>query len=532
MRALQRRINTVANRRAADEDRYAAYEFLAEDGSPEAIYGLLLRFTYVKDIGQRSRSTDEEDKQYVYRLVVRFGEQALPQIRQFLTAKEGPATAPKHSISWALRILEEIAPNAEIHWEVLQDVFADNEPGYERDPSRKIELMTYLAGTDRFDPAQVTEVVLPYLDDPDEDVRFATAEALLKQGHPSCRDALSRLLADPDESLQIRSLILSGFIRAGWLDAVTAHIETMPLSALLAAVEALEHYAEESGSKRSGAQEGGAAQDPSDASGSQGTPEKRDDSIAIRDVMLTVAEANQADEAVLSRVAEFFVHSGISTQGVRGRVERFLPKGYKIRKARVERLPEGMREPFLTHAASRLLDDVRKGAATREDVIEPLIKIVRSQQTDPATKGRIVEVWATEGWSLKGHEKLVVKHLPPGYKLDPTGKIRRHYESMVEPYLTQAADRLVDPYLSEPPDDPDEARTCLDDETREWLLQIASNPKTDERTVDRVMDRFAAYGWSIRGYEKQLLRTLPKAFKIVAPRGAGEPHLTKVSTRI
>ncbi len=517
-RALQRRIATVANRRAADEDRYAAYEALAEDGGPEAIYGLLLRFTYVKDIGQRSRSTDEEDKQYVYRILIGFGEKALPEVRRFLTAKEGPATAPKHSISWALRILDEIVPDPETHWEVLGEVFADNEPGYERDPSRKIELMTYLAGSDRFDPAQVTEAVLPYLDDPDEDVRFAAAEALLKQGHPSCREALSQLLADPDESLQIRSLILSGFIRAGWLDSVVEHLATMPLSALLAAAEALSHYAEEI----------------LDRAGSEGESDDSKDErlLAIRDAMLSVAEADQADDSVLAPVAEFFVRTGVSVQGARGRVERMLPKGYKIRKGRVERLPEGMREPFLTHVATRLLEEASGNEAARQDVIEPLIKIVRSQHTDPATKGRIVEVWATEGWSLKGHDKLVVKHLPPGYKLDASGKIRRHYEAMVEPYLTQAADRLIDPYLREPPDDPEEARTCLDDDIREWLLQIAANPKTDERTIDRIMDRFAAYGWSIRGFEKQLLRTLPKAFKIVAPRGAGEPHLVKVSTRI
>ena len=174
-KALQKKISTVANRRAADEDRYIAYEALAEDGSDEAVYGLLLRFTYVKDIGQRSRSTDEEDKRYVHDLVVNLGEKALGAVKRFLLAREGPVGAPKHTISWALRILDRIVPSVELHWEIIKEVLDDNEPGYEKNPSRKLDLMTYLGGLDRFDSTAVAEVVSGYLEDSDEGVRFAAA---------------------------------------------------------------------------------------------------------------------------------------------------------------------------------------------------------------------------------------------------------------------------------------------------------------------------------------------------------------------
>ncbi len=152
--------------------------------------------------------------------------------------------------------------------------------------------------------------------------------------------------------------------------------------------------------------------------------------------------------------------------------------------------------------------------------------------TDPDTKGKIVEAWASGDWDLAGAAKLVAKHLPPGYTLDAHGRVRRNYEKMHEPFLTQAGDRLIGPYLREPPEDPEEARSCIDDETRVALLQIATNPRTDERTVERILDRFAAYGWSVRGFERALLRTMPKHFKIGAPKRAAEPHITKVSTRI
>ncbi len=507
-RALQRKIRTVANKRAADEDRYAAYQALAEDGSDEAIYGLLLRFTYVKEIGQRSRSTDEEDKQHVYDLVVGFGERALPQVHKFLLAREGPVEAPKHSISWALKILEALAPDVETQWSILQEVFEDNEPGYERDPSRKVELMTYVAGAKHLDSAAVTQAVLPYLADPDEDVRFGACEALLAHGHPDSRKPLYELLADPDESLQIRSLLLCGFIRNHWFEEASSVLPSMPLSALLAATEELWKLAEDASTQAQGEE----------------APELV---LKARDLMLDVAEAEQADEEVLARVSEFLVQTGVTVQGARGRVERLLPKGYRVKKHRVERHADALREPYLTFATEMLLAKPDQPGAT-----EALVRILRSPHTEPGTKGKIVEAWASGDWDLKGAEKLVAKHLPPGYTLDPHGRVRRNYEKMHEPFLSQAGDRLIAPYLREPPEDPEEAQALLDEETRTALLQIASNPKTDERTVDRILDRFAAYGWSVRGFERRLLRTMPKHFKIVSPKGGLEPRISKVSTRI
>lgn len=550
-RALERKIRTVANKRAADEDRYMAYDALAQDGSPEAIYGLLIRFTYVKDIGQRSRSTDEEDKQYVYDLLLKHGERILPEVKRFLLAREGPVGSPKHSISWALRLLERIVPGPATHWEILKEVLEDNEPGYERDSSRKLELLTYLASTHHLDRGEINQAVLGYLEDSDEGVRFASADTLLKQAHPSSKEALAKILEDPDESLQQRSLILSGFVANGWLEEAASYLPHMPEPALLAAVEALEKLddsirpkhdvlptedqdEEKEGESDQDPDRDGALDEPDEPSSAEQQGELEQTRRKIRDLMLLAVEAERTTEEVRSRVAEFMVESQIGVQGARGRVEKILPKGYKVRKHRVDRIPEGMREPFLTLAATRMTTRFRDKLhdSNRAQTIEALVKILKSSSTREETKVEIIEVFAASGQSLKGLERQVGRVLPSGYSLDQEGRIERNLGEMNEPFITQAADNLLDPYLSEPPDDPGLAQECIPAKIREALIVVMCNPRTDERTVDRILDRFAAYGWSVLDYERKLERRLTEEYKIHAPRGGHHPRIVKVSTRI
>ena len=63
--------------------------------------------------------------------------------------------------------------------DVLAEVMKRHEPGYERDPTKKIQLLTHLAG---IKSPRVPALVAPYLADMDTGVRYAAAEALLTQG--------------------------------------------------------------------------------------------------------------------------------------------------------------------------------------------------------------------------------------------------------------------------------------------------------------------------------------------------------------
>ena len=63
-------------------------------------------------------------------------------------------------------------------------MLARHEPGYERDPTKKIQLLTHLGGAQERARAGAGG---PYLADMDEGVRYAAVEALLAQGDEASR---------------------------------------------------------------------------------------------------------------------------------------------------------------------------------------------------------------------------------------------------------------------------------------------------------------------------------------------------------
>ncbi|MFH2005933.1 MAG: hypothetical protein ABI333_05010 [bacterium] len=479
-RGIAKLARTVANPKAAGEDRWAAMLDLAKDGTSEAIHALLCRYTYTAEVGTRSRVTDEQEKTLVYDLITERGESALSEVRKFLLSEEGPSGAPKQSISFALRILDKISPDQDTTWDAVAMVIEANEPGYERDPSRKIETLTFL-GEWKKDP-RVTDAILGYLDDADEGVRFHTAEALLKQGFESCKAPLLMILEEQDESYQMRNRILSGFIDNGWISEIDPFLENLDEPGLMQAVESLVNLP---------------------------------DANAARDPLVRVAEAKHASERVKSRAAEWFVITGASTHGMRGRLEKVLPKGYKVAKKRVDRFPEAMREPYITLAIDTLID-----ANDPESSFAALIRLIRNSEISESVYVRTVEFLAMRQWTVdKQLEKAVRKALPKGYGIDG-GTIRRIIEEMDEPFLTAAGDNLLD-FASD-----------QEDEAVEQLIEILINYNSDERVRDRILDRFDREEWSVLGFHKEIERRLPKEFKIHVVNHGQEYRIVRVLARI
>jgi hypothetical protein len=90
-----------------------------------------------------------------------------------------------------------------------------HEPGYERDPTKKIQLLTHLGGIKN---PRVPGLVVPYLADMDAGVRYAAAEALLKQEDEAAVSGplLNLFVSDQEESLRLRIRIADGFAELGW----------------------------------------------------------------------------------------------------------------------------------------------------------------------------------------------------------------------------------------------------------------------------------------------------------------------------
>jgi HEAT repeat protein len=202
-RNLERNVSRAVNKYAQSPDRYKALQSLIEDGSPDAIYGALRRFGMVYD----KSIEDEQEKEWLFDGLVEKGAAILPQVERYLQSAE--------SISWPLRLLSKVA-GKEHELEVVKRVLDRHEPGYERDPTKKIQLLNYLAGLKE---AGAPALVVPYLSDMDEGVRYAAAEALVRLGNEEiARDPLiAHFVADSEESLRVRLQIAEGLASHGWL---------------------------------------------------------------------------------------------------------------------------------------------------------------------------------------------------------------------------------------------------------------------------------------------------------------------------
>ena len=202
-RSRERNASRVINKYAQSPDRLKAMQTLLAEGSPEAFYAVMRRFGMLYD----KTIDDEQEKEYLFDSLVEKGGVVLEPLKKYLLAAE--------SISWPLRVLDKVVATKDEVVDVLAEVMKRHEPGYERDPTKKIQLLTHLAG---IKSPRVTALVAPYLADMDMGVRYAAAEALLKQGEEATASEplLAVFVSDQEESLRLRIRIADGFAELGW----------------------------------------------------------------------------------------------------------------------------------------------------------------------------------------------------------------------------------------------------------------------------------------------------------------------------
>jgi hypothetical protein len=234
-RSRAKNIERAVNKYAQSADRLKALESLADDGSVEALYGMLRRFALLYD----KTIEDEQEKEWVFEVLVkqaagahakpvdkekatpaekaaelarveelvRRGKNVLPAVRKYLLSAD--------SISWPLRLIDTIATKDE-ELAAIEEVIARHEPGYERDPTKKIQLLNHLGALKH---PKAPSLVVPYLKDMDEGVRFAAVEALVRgKDEAAAREPMLEVfVSDAEESLRIRLRICEGFIEHGWL---------------------------------------------------------------------------------------------------------------------------------------------------------------------------------------------------------------------------------------------------------------------------------------------------------------------------
>lgn len=201
-RARAKNSAIVRDKHAQSLDRQSALEALEADGHPDAILGLLGRFSmrYDKSI------EDEQEKNWVYDRLKARGEAIISPLRKYLLSSD--------TLSFGLRLLSEMLDHDKV-WPVLEELCARHDNTYTRDPEPKAQLVHFLG---EFADERATRALLPYLDDVDENVRFNAVEALFAHGKQELafQPLIDHVQKESEESRRIKRRILEGFAEQGW----------------------------------------------------------------------------------------------------------------------------------------------------------------------------------------------------------------------------------------------------------------------------------------------------------------------------
>lgn len=194
--ALKKHADRVANKRIQAVDRWESIQALSRTGSSEAIAGLLPRFTFYVD----PSITDQDEKDAAFEGIMAAGASSVQPVTDFLQTAE--------SIAWPLKILNSLLEQEAVVARLIT-VLGGLDTEYERDPQRKIDLISALA---EVQDDRIIEATSRFTSDANETVRFSAVGAVLAQDH---LDDVVISLTDcllNDESLRVRNRILTGFV--------------------------------------------------------------------------------------------------------------------------------------------------------------------------------------------------------------------------------------------------------------------------------------------------------------------------------
>ncbi|MBC7658628.1 MAG: HEAT repeat domain-containing protein [Chitinophagaceae bacterium] len=201
---VERAGRLVTNAKAIKDDRWAALEFLALglDNADEAIPALLPRFEYSLEHG----INDTREKELAMKGIVRYGEKAIPFIKDWLQKTT--------RIAWPIKILYELGQD-QVVVDCLKAALNYGEVAFsQNDVDKNYDILCYLRDYQIHD---LIPQIAHFLVDQDERVRYAAAEVLIAQKTDDVKDQLAPfLLDDTSENRRLRGAVAQLFIERQW----------------------------------------------------------------------------------------------------------------------------------------------------------------------------------------------------------------------------------------------------------------------------------------------------------------------------
>ena len=196
----------VVEKYGPPENRQGAIEELgelAQSGSEAAIDALLMRYTIRIDPG----ITDDDERARVHALIIQARNASLPSLKKFVLTRD--------EIAWPLRALNEILPEEEV-LKFLLEVLGKSAAEYSRVPEKKVLLLHALAAHKHAPGA--TTAALPFLEDMDDEVQIAAAQAIAAQADDAGREPVIQLLlrAHSVSNARVREAVAGLLADSAW----------------------------------------------------------------------------------------------------------------------------------------------------------------------------------------------------------------------------------------------------------------------------------------------------------------------------
>src|SRR5215831_1015987 len=197
---IDRVVKRLTEPQGEDAPRIEAAQRLSEWGTPEALYGLLKRFT----ISSKVITQDIEEKRMVVRMLVDKDRDAVEPILRFL--------GTHHQVEWPIQALSEILPREELVPKLVGALEKVAAASAFTPPEHKSDLIRAMRG--HVTP-EIAAVLREFLSDDDDDVRIAAIEALAEVGE-EMREPLIEAFLEAEDRPRIRIKIAEIFADHEW----------------------------------------------------------------------------------------------------------------------------------------------------------------------------------------------------------------------------------------------------------------------------------------------------------------------------
>ena len=177
-----------------------AISILKIAGTPEAVWGLLMRYTVVIE----NNTLDQAEKEAVYHALVELGDKAVPSIIKYLRDHQ--------QVTWPSRALVEIL-GEELAIGELLNIYGDIDPAYDRNSERRIQLISLMG---EYSDPRIADTLILALKDESEMVRFYAIETAESLGVEEKLRLPLLDLALREESIRLRNRALEVLASHHW----------------------------------------------------------------------------------------------------------------------------------------------------------------------------------------------------------------------------------------------------------------------------------------------------------------------------